>query len=64
VPAEAVEPAGDAIAYARATTDPADVVLVAGSLFLVGEAYALLRREESLVNPWQGWNRIGTQARP
>jgi hypothetical protein len=64
VPAEAVEPAADAIAHACATTAAGGVVLVAGSLFLVGEAYALLRRGEPLVKAWQGWDRIGTQARP
>jgi dihydrofolate synthase / folylpolyglutamate synthase len=64
VPAEAIEPAAGAIAHARATTDAGGVVLVAGSLFLVGEAYALLRRGEPLVKAWQGWDRIGTQARP
>jgi folylpolyglutamate synthase/dihydropteroate synthase len=64
VPSEAVEPAADAIAHARATTDAGGVVLVAGSLFLVGEAYARLRRGEPLVKAWQGWDRIGTQARP
>jgi folylpolyglutamate synthase/dihydropteroate synthase len=64
VPAEAVEPAADAIAHAQATTGADGVVLVAGSLFLVGEAYALLRRGEPLVKAWQGWDRIGTQARP
>jgi dihydrofolate synthase/folylpolyglutamate synthase len=64
VPAEAVEPAAAAIAHACGTTASGGVVLVAGSLFLVGEAYTLLRRGEPLVKPWQGWDRIGTQARP
>jgi len=64
VPVEAVEPAADAIVHARATTDAAALVLIAGSLFLVGEAYACLRHDESLVPAWQGWDRIGTQARP
>jgi folylpolyglutamate synthase/dihydropteroate synthase len=64
VPAEAVEPAADAIVRARATTAAGGVVLVAGSLFLVGEAYALLRHGEPLIKAWQGWDRIGTQARP
>ena len=64
VPTEVIEPAADAVAHARRTTDPDAVVLVAGSLFLVGEAYALVRRGLPLVAPWQGWDRIGTQTRP
>jgi dihydrofolate synthase/folylpolyglutamate synthase len=64
VPADVVEPAAAAIAQARAVTDPAGVVLVAGSLFLVGEAYTVVRGAGELVAPWQGWDRIGTQARP
>jgi dihydrofolate synthase/folylpolyglutamate synthase len=39
------------------------VVLVVGSLFLAGEAYAELR-SAPLFPPWQGWERIGTQGRP
>ena len=61
---EVVEPAAAAIALARRTTAPEDIVLVAGSLFLVGEAYALERAGAPLLPPWQGWERIGTQARP
>ena len=63
VPVQVVEPAREAIASACRSAGAGDVVLVAGSLFLVGEAYALLRGE-TLVAPWQGWDRIGTQARP
>lgn len=63
VPVEVVEPAREAIARARRTAGAGDVVLVAGSLFLVGEAYALVHGG-TLVAPWQGWDRIGTQARP
>ena len=61
---EIVEPAAAAIAHARRTTAPNDVVLIAGSLFLVGEVYALEGAGAPLVAPWQGWERIGTQARP
>lgn len=64
VPADVIEPASSAIAYARAITPADGVVLVAGSLFLVGEAYAAATGGRTLVPPWQGWNRIGTQARP
>jgi dihydrofolate synthase/folylpolyglutamate synthase len=64
VPAEAIEPASVAIAHARATTDPSALVVVAGSLFLVGEAYAAVAGAHPLLTPWQGWDRIGTQARP
>jgi dihydrofolate synthase/folylpolyglutamate synthase len=64
VPVDVVEPASAAIARARAVTDPAGIVLVAGSLFLVGEVYAADSAGIPLVAPWQGWDRIGTQARP
>ena len=64
VPVEVVEPAAAAVAHARATTNPADLVLVAGSLVLVGEAYAAIDGAVPLVAPWQAWERIGRQARP
>jgi dihydrofolate synthase/folylpolyglutamate synthase len=64
IPSEVVEPAAAAVAHARAITDPANLVLVAGSLVLVGEAYAAVGGEVPLVAPWQAWDRIGTQARP
>jgi dihydrofolate synthase/folylpolyglutamate synthase len=64
VPTDVVEPAASAIGHARVVTAAADVVLVAGSLFLVGEAYATLGAGRALVAPWQGWDRIGRQARP
>jgi dihydrofolate synthase/folylpolyglutamate synthase len=64
VPVEVLEPARAAIDRARAVTEPEGIVLVAGSLFLVGEAYAAVCAAKPLVAPWQGWNRIGTQARP
>ena len=64
LPVEIVEPAAMAIEHARRTTPAPDVVLVAGSLFVVGEAYALVHAGAALVAPWQGWDRIGTQARP
>jgi dihydrofolate synthase/folylpolyglutamate synthase len=64
MPVDVVEPAPAAIAHARAVAEPDGVVLIAGSLFLVGEAYAAVRAGIPLVAPWQGWDRIGTQARP
>jgi dihydrofolate synthase/folylpolyglutamate synthase len=64
VPVEAVPDAPTAIRRALAATPPDAAVLVAGSLFLVGEAYAVLGDGAPLVAPWQGWDRIGTQARP
>jgi dihydrofolate synthase/folylpolyglutamate synthase len=56
VAVDVVEPAAAAIAHARACTDAGGVVLVAGSLFLVGEAYAAARAGLPLVAPWQGWD--------
>jgi dihydrofolate synthase/folylpolyglutamate synthase len=55
VPVEVVEPAREAVLHARRTADPAGFVLVAGSLFLAGEAYTALRGPGPLVAPWQGW---------
>jgi folylpolyglutamate synthase/dihydropteroate synthase len=40
-------------AVSRATAD--DAVLVTGSLFLVGEAYAALESGAMLFEPWQDW---------
>ena len=48
-----------ALAEERATPDGA--VLVTGSLFLVGEAYA--RGGETLFETWNGWEEVGTTAR-
>jgi dihydrofolate synthase / folylpolyglutamate synthase len=64
IPIEVVEPATAAVAHARATSTPADMVLVAGSLVLAGDAYAAIDGDLPLVAPWQGWGRIGRQARP
>jgi len=64
VPTEIVEPAAAAVDHARRTTASDAVVLIGGSLFLVGEAYAVLGGRAPLVAPWQAWERIGTQARP
>jgi dihydrofolate synthase/folylpolyglutamate synthase len=64
VPVDVVEPAASALGHARAITDPANLVLVTGSLVLVGEAYAAIGGDVPLVGPWQAWERIGTQARP
>src|SRR5262249_19417238 len=45
-------PAGR-LAIERATPD--DAVLVTGSLFLAGEAYATLAPSVRLFEPWHGW---------
>jgi dihydrofolate synthase / folylpolyglutamate synthase len=52
--AEAIDDAERAIRHAVETTPPDGVVVVAGSLFLVGEAYATLG-DGALFPPWQGW---------
>jgi dihydrofolate synthase / folylpolyglutamate synthase len=64
MPVDVVYDAPAAIRGALAATPPDGAVLIAGSLFLVGEAYAILGDGAPLVAPWQGWDRIGTQARP
>jgi dihydrofolate synthase/folylpolyglutamate synthase len=64
VPVDVVDDARSAIAHARTTTPAEGVVVVTGSLFLAGETYAALGGDRPLVAPWQGWDRIGTQARP
>jgi dihydrofolate synthase/folylpolyglutamate synthase len=61
---DVVSDAPAAIRGALAAAPPDGAVLIAGSLFLVGEAYAVLGDGAPLVAPWQGWDRIGTQARP
>ena len=60
---EVVADPREAVRHARRSTPAGDAVLVAGSLFLVGEAYAVLGGDAALVPVWQGWERIGTQAR-
>jgi folylpolyglutamate synthase/dihydropteroate synthase len=60
---EVVADAREAVRRAHRSTAAGDAVLVAGSLFLVGEAYAVLGGDASLFPVWQGWERIGTQAR-
>ena len=64
VPTEAIPDPRAAVLGARAGTPADGAVLVAGSLFLVGEAYAAVRGIDALLPAWQGWDRIGTQARP
>jgi len=63
VPCDVVEDPRLAVAAACTAARGSGLVLVVGSLFLAGEAYAVLR-SEPLFPPWQGWERIGTQARP
>jgi len=60
-----VDPIGDARAALRAALSRAgadDAVLVTGSLFLVGEAYAELGSGGSLFEPWHGPKSDGTEA--
>jgi dihydrofolate synthase/folylpolyglutamate synthase len=55
VPTRVSASPGDAIAALLAEASPTDLILVAGSLFLVGDAYAtLLRRQgrQRLFDPW------------
>jgi len=52
----------EAIARARALAGPDGAVVVTGSLFLVGAAYAAAGRP--LFPPWQGWETGGTGAPP
>jgi dihydrofolate synthase/folylpolyglutamate synthase len=61
VPSEAIADARAAVATAVAAASPDDVVLVVGSLFLAGEAYAALGADAELARPWQGWERIARQ---
>jgi dihydrofolate synthase / folylpolyglutamate synthase len=51
-----------AVARALAVAAPGDAVLVTGSLFLVGEAYATLAPGIALFEPWNGWKGDGTEA--
>ena len=63
IPTDVLEEARAAVERALAVTADDGAVVVAGSLFLAGEAYLALGQRE-LIPPWQGWERIGTQARP
>jgi dihydrofolate synthase/folylpolyglutamate synthase len=61
-----VEDPRAAVRAARALCTPGDVLLVTGSLFLVGEAHRELAGHGGtiLFGPWQGWERDGTGAAP
>ena len=66
VPVRSCATPGEALAEALAGATPADLVLVTGSLFLVGDVYAvLLRRQgrERLFDPWHGGAPSVRQAR-
>ena len=54
-PVHAVPDAGAAVRQAVARASPDDAVLVTGSLFLAGEAYAALAPGTTLFEPWHGW---------
>jgi folylpolyglutamate synthase/dihydropteroate synthase len=57
VPVEAVDDPRAALRTALARARPEDAVLVTGSLFLVGEAYAMLAPAATLFEPWHGWGQ-------
>ena len=62
-PVEAVPEPRSAIRRAVDRAGREGAVVVAGSLFLAGEAYATLATG-GLFEPWQSWNRDGTEAAP
>jgi dihydrofolate synthase/folylpolyglutamate synthase len=66
VPVEVVEDARLALRVARTAAGPGGAVLVTGSLFLVGEAYAELAGPAgpSLFDAWHGSEVDGTRATP
>ena len=61
VDVEAIGDPQSAITTALARTPVDGAILVTGSLFLVGEAYAH-RGLKSVFRPWQGWEQDGTEA--
>ena len=61
---EAVPEPGAALGAALAGAGPADAILIAGSLFLVGEAYKLIGGGHPLFEPWQAPWTGGTEPRP
>ena len=65
VPTEVVDDARRAVADAVATAAPDEAVLVTGSLYLVGEAYAALAEPgENLFQPWNGPDSGATEPAP
>jgi folylpolyglutamate synthase/dihydropteroate synthase len=67
VPVEVVEDARAALRAALSRAAPGDAVLVTGSLFLVGEAYAELQHEGvtgPLFEAWHPREAGGTEADP
>lgn len=63
VPIEAMADPRAAVRTAVERAGRAEAVVVCGSLFLAGEAYATLA-PGGLFEPWQSWNRDGTEAAP
>ena len=55
VPVHAVVDPRAAMRLAIERAGPGDAVLVTGSLFLAGEAYATLAPDATLFEPWHGW---------
>jgi len=62
VPALAVDDAPTALRAALSSAGPDEAVLVTGSLFLVGEAYAELGGRRALFEPWQPPGSGATEA--
>ena len=61
---EAIPEPAAALGAALAATGPADAILIAGSLFLIGEAYKVILGERPLFEPWQAPGTDGTEPRP
>jgi len=54
-----------AIQHALTSTPPGEAILVTGSLFLVGAAYAVVGgRHARLFEPWHGWGGVGRGPQP
>jgi hypothetical protein len=65
VPAGVIDDPRRAVADAVAAAAPEEAVLVTGSLYLVGEAYAALAEPgESLFQPWNGRDSGATEPAP
>src|SRR5262249_28278573 len=62
MPVEPIEDARAALRAALSRAGPDHVVLVTGSLFLVGEAYAELQEGRALFEAWHAGGSGGTEA--
>ena len=63
VPTDAIVDPRAAVRVALASAGPGDAVVIAGSLFLVGEAYAELGAPAGLFEPWKPPGAGATEAR-